>query len=154
MNHVLKISEASSLALHTMIVLSENTDKLVSTKDIALTLKVSEAHLSKVLQRLTKVGMVSAVRGPRGGFKLGKQKQEICSLDVYEAIEGSIAESTCLFVRPVCKGKECILGDLLSTVNHQLKKQLKETRLSDFNGANGDKRFEFLQTGKDNSRKR
>ena len=140
MNHALKISEAASLALHTMIFLSENTDKLVSTKEIASTLKVSEAHLSKVLQRLTKVGMVNALRGPRGGFKLGKEKNDVSLLDIYEAIEGSLGDARCLFTTPVCSGEDCILGDLLSSVNSQVRQYFSSTSLSDLNGR---KRFNY-----------
>ncbi|OGL42423.1 MAG: hypothetical protein A2161_21090 [Candidatus Schekmanbacteria bacterium RBG_13_48_7] len=145
MNQVLKISEAASLALHTMMLLAENSDKLVSTKDIASTLKVSEAHLSKVLQRLTKVGMVSAIRGPKGGFRLGRSTGEITLLDIYESIEGPMGEHDCLFTTPVCTGENCILGDLLSSVNTKVRKYFNETHLSDLNGV---KKFEYVRAGK------
>jgi len=145
MSHLLKISEAASLALHTMILLAENSNNLVSTKDIASTLKVSEAHLSKVLQRLTKVGMVTALRGPKGGFRLGKNSKKATLLQVYEAIEGPIADDNCLFSEPVCDGKNCILGHLLTSVNSQVKNYFAETYLGDLNGS---ERFAYLRVKK------
>ena len=57
MPNVLKVSEAASLALHTTVLLAANSGELLSTREIASTLKMSAAHLSKVLQRLARHGL-------------------------------------------------------------------------------------------------
>jgi len=104
----------------------------MSNNQIALTLGVSENHLSKVLQRLAKVGIVKSVRGPKGGFTMGKNIEEITLLDVYEAIDGPVVTDDCLLSRPICGGgKACILGGLLRDVNVQVKKRLSSVKLSD-----------------------
>jgi len=131
MSNILKISEAASLALHTAVFLAENPKKLVSTKDIASALQVSEAHLSKVLQRLVKVGLAKSTRGPKGGFMLGKDSDTVSLLDVYEAIEGSLILRDCLFGIRICAGKSCILGGLVETLNKQVKEYLAKTKLSE-----------------------
>jgi DNA-binding IscR family transcriptional regulator len=64
MSNILKISEAASLALHTTVILAANPNRLVSTKKLASQLHASEAHLSKVLQRLEKADIVNSTRGP------------------------------------------------------------------------------------------
>jgi DNA-binding IscR family transcriptional regulator len=64
MSNVIKISEATTLALHTMFYLYLKKDQLVSTKEIAAMFGFSENHLAKVLQRLVKVGYVASIRGP------------------------------------------------------------------------------------------
>jgi len=130
MANVLKVSEAASLALHAMVLLAAR-DEVVSTGEIASTLRVSVAHLSKVLQRLARVGLVRSIRGPKGGFILGKASEEITLLDVYEAIEGPLVPSNCLLNTPVCSGERCILGGLLETVNEQVREYLAGTRLSE-----------------------
>ena len=63
---MIKISEASSLAIHAMVFLAAKPGEKLSTSYIASEIKVSEAHLSKVLQRLNKVGLVVSSRGPSG----------------------------------------------------------------------------------------
>jgi len=130
MVNLLRISEAASLAMHTMVLLAKDPEKVVSTHTIATTLGVSEAHLSKVLQRLARAGLVRSVRGPAGGFSPGKPCDELALLEVYEAIEGPLTDRTCLFARPVCDGKACILGDLLGEVNQQVKDCLGSAKLS------------------------
>jgi len=131
MSSVLKISEAASLALHSMALLAENPEQLASTREIASRLHISEAHLSKVLQRLTRVGLAKSIRGPKGGFMVGKPIDQITLLDVYESIEGPIEPCECLFSVPVCGDSRCILDGILGTVDRQIRDYLAGTKLSD-----------------------
>jgi len=131
MSNVLKVSEAASIALHSMVLLAANPGRLIPTREIASKLRVSEAHLSKVLQRLARVGLVKAIRGPKGGFTLVKPGDQIVLLDVYESIEGPLVPSKCLLGAPICGGERCILGGLLETVDKQVREYLAETRLSE-----------------------
>ena len=131
MANMLKISEAASLAMHTMVLLAANPERVISTRETAETLGVSEAHLSKVLQRLTRAGLVESTRGPKGGFRPSRPTDEITLLDVYESIEGRLVPKTCLFGEPICNGSACILGQLLGTVNTTIADYLRGTKLSD-----------------------
>lgn len=127
---MLKISDAASLALHTMVLLAANPGRLVSNKEIASTLKVSEAHLSKVLQRLAKVGLVNSIRGPKGGFRLERDGDSVTLLEVYEAIEGPLLVCNCLLDKQICAKSHCILGKLISQVNLEIKEYLAGNTLN------------------------
>jgi Rrf2 family protein len=129
MTNLLRISEAASMAIHTVALLAADPARVATTGEVAMDLSVSEAHLSKVLQRLAKEGLVKSVRGPKGGFILGKPANEIRLLDVFEAIEGRLEPADCLLEKPVCSG--CIMGDLLHKVNTLVREQLSNTRVSD-----------------------
>ncbi|OGI03343.1 MAG: hypothetical protein A2104_10330 [Candidatus Melainabacteria bacterium GWF2_32_7] len=133
MQGVIKISEAATLALHTMYFLSISTNRLVSTKEIASTFTISENHLAKVLQRLVKVGLVESIRGPKGGFSLAKNSDNITLLEIYEAIEGTLEMSDCLLNEPICGGGDnCIIfGGLLDKINKQVKDYMEQKKLSE-----------------------
>jgi Rrf2 family protein len=131
MSNALKISEASSIAMHAMVYLAADTDRNVGVKEIAETLRVSEDHLSKVFQRLAHAGLVNSMRGPHGGFALSRQGGMITLGEVYAAIEGPLTETKCLLGSPICKGGTCILGGLLETVNHEIREYLDKTALTD-----------------------
>jgi Rrf2 family protein len=131
MGSILRISEAASLALHTMVVLAADPEKQRPTREIAAELEGSEFHLAKILQRLSRAGFVSAVRGPKGGFLIRKPADSITLMDIYEAIEGPFEPDTCLAAVPICKGGQCMLGDLLGSINDQVKAYFSRTRLSD-----------------------
>lgn len=109
MANLIRMSEATALGLHTMAVVARRSEA-TSTAQIATELRASEAHLSKVLQRLVRVGLLSSRRGPSGGYALAKPPTEITLLDVYEALEGPLRRDGCLFTRPVCRRAHCILG--------------------------------------------
>jgi Rrf2 family protein len=131
MANMLKISEAASLGLHIMALLAADPDKLLSVREAAGALQVSEAHLAKVMQRLAKAGLVESLRGPRGGFLLARAPEEITLLEVYEAIEGPIVVRNCLFSTRLCDGEHCIFGGMLTSVDAQVKQYLGDTKLSE-----------------------
>ena len=128
---ILKISEAASIALHAMIVLAQNQNKLVSVKEIATKLDVSANHLSKVMQRLNKAGFIESIKGFNGGFRLSILPDKITFLEIYEIFDGKLKSSNCLLSHNECKNN-CVFGDLLSSVNKQVKEKFQETKLSDF----------------------
>ena len=128
---VLKISEAASLALHTMALLASEKERPIRIHDMARTFGVSEAHLAKVLQRLSHVGLVQGTRGPHGGFMLSDGGERTTLLAIYEAIEGKLEESGCLLQAPACGGRLCMMGNLIRDLNSRLRRELDRTRLCD-----------------------
>jgi Rrf2 family protein len=131
MSKVFNISEATSMAIHAMALLAKREGKKMTTKEIAIALEVSEHHLSKVLQRLNKTGLVKAVRGPRGGFVLDKDPGQVTLLEIYEEFEGPIDNSKCLFEQEVCRDENCVLGGLIAHLTGHVKDYLAGTKLSD-----------------------
>ena len=125
----LKISEAASIAFHAVALLVANPKKHFSNKEIAARLHVSEAHLSKVLQRLCKTGILKSIRGPKGGFLLQESSYGMSLLDVFEAIEGPLELSTCLFDSPVCDSNDCVFGGLIESVNELVREYFVVTKL-------------------------
>ncbi len=130
----LRISEAASLGLHAGALLAASPRCCLTAAGMAAELGVSHAHLSKVLQRMKRAGLVHSDRGPKGGFRLALLPEEIRLLDVYRAVEGGVAPSNCLLPRPVCNGESCILGNVLRTVNRELHTRLEHTTLDDLAG--------------------
>ncbi len=129
--HFFRVSEAVALALHSATILADSRDKLMSTGELAKMLSASENHLSKVLQRLARADLVKSTRGPGGGFRLTREPDQITLLNVYEAIEGTMDVTGCLFDRPICDRRLCILGGLIRNLEEQTKDYLTKTTLAD-----------------------
>jgi len=127
---ILRLSEATALALHAAVLAAEAGEPLRTT-EMASTLAASEAHLSKVLQTLTRAGILESKRGPNGGYVLRRDPEEVSLLDVYEALEGPIRSDGCLFSEPVCERVHCILGDLVESVRNDVSAYLKRTSLGE-----------------------
>jgi Rrf2 family protein len=130
MTNILKIAECSIIGLHAALLLAKGSGKPVTTEAAAKKLGVSASHLSKVFQRLGKVGIVRAVRGPKGGYILNRPLAEIRLRDILEAVEGPILLRSCLMDSPNCGSDGCMLGGLLESISAQVLKSF-ERRLSD-----------------------
>jgi len=130
MSGVVRFSEAASLALHAMVLIAAERGRRFQIRDIAQALPVSSSHLAKVLQRLAKEGLIDSTRGRGGGFALARDPARITLLEVYEAVEGPLQVSHCLFATPQCGG-DCLLGDTLGTAGALIRDRLAGSRLSD-----------------------
>ena len=133
MQNIIKVSDAASLALHAASLLANSPEKPLRTKEIAESLGVSEAHIAKVLQRLSLAGLVRGARGPAGGYALGRPACEITLKHIYEAIEGPRTGNSCPFGLPSCRKESCVLGEKFTEASRELLEFLGRTRLADAN---------------------
>ncbi|MDD4903986.1 MAG: Rrf2 family transcriptional regulator [Candidatus Bipolaricaulis sp.] len=129
MDDVLRIPERTALGLHAMVLLSEAAGAL-SSAELARELRASQAHLSKVLERLTSAGLVESRRGPNGGYSIAPAARNVSLLRVYEVLEGTPRRDGCLFASPVCEGSGCILGDLVGRARRNVLEALETTTLA------------------------
>jgi Rrf2 family protein len=113
-----------------MVYLAVKPDQTVSVKEVASVLNASEAHLAKVMQRLARYQLVNSVRGPRGGYMLSRQPEDIALLEVYEAIEGPLDSTNCVLGLPACDGTKCIFGGLLEEINSKVRDYFSKTPLA------------------------
>ena len=130
MPNLVRISEPASLALHATALLAKHKDRRFANREIADALHVSEHHLAKVMQQLAKARVVNSTRGPRGGFQLLRLAEEITLLEIYEAVEGRVGEAECLLGERSCDGSECMIGQLVHSVQQHVRTQLAETTLA------------------------
>jgi Rrf2 family protein len=131
MSGIFRISEAANLALHALAYLAHNRTQPAAVRSMALYLKVSEAHLAKVMQRLEKSGMVRGKRGPVGGFTLNRAPELLFLKEIYETMEGPLQSSHCLLGEVPCNGK-CPLSGLMKNFELQISAQLGKISVADF----------------------
>ena len=81
-------------------------------------------------QRLTKAGFIESIKGFNGGFKLVVNPADINFLEIYELFDGKIKVDSCLLTHQKCNGN-CIFGDLICSINRQVKEKFESTKLSD-----------------------
>ena len=97
------ITRATEYAIRTVIYLAQQPkEEIVLKKDICRTQEVTPAFLTKILQPLIKVGIVSSQRGVGGGFLLAKAPDEITLLDILQAEEGPLKLNHCLAQNGFC----------------------------------------------------
>jgi Rrf2 family protein len=130
MASLVRVSEAVSLALHAAILLARHDGALLRARDLSEAIGASQAHLVKVLQSLSRAGLVVTERGPRGGVRLARPAEEVTLLQVYEAVDGPLEASECLLERPLCDGRCCLVGRVLYRMNLEVREHLARTSLA------------------------
>jgi Rrf2 family protein len=85
----MRLSEGVEWGLHCAVLLSFlPEDAALPTARLAEYHGVPAAYLAKHLQALSRTGLVEAVPGPGGGYRLARPAREVSVLDVVEAIDG------------------------------------------------------------------
>lgn len=91
------ISSKGRYALRVMIDLAEhNTGDYIVLMDIAKRQEISEKYLEGILAVLSKKGLVSALRGRGGGYKLSREPETFTVGSILKATEGSLVPVACL----------------------------------------------------------
>ncbi len=79
--------------------------EMTSIKELTKKLGLPYHFIAKILQRLTRKGLLSSLKGPTGGFTLGMPAKNITLFHVVEAIDGVDFTTTCVLGFPECSGK-------------------------------------------------
>jgi len=77
----------------------------VSIKELAKKLKIPYHFLGKIMQDLSRKGLLVSEKGPRGGFALAMPASQITLLQIVKAIDGDDFTRTCVMGFPECSGK-------------------------------------------------
>ena len=129
---VIQISDATSIALHSMVLIARAGGANVTVKHIVSATGFSHAHSSKVLQQLVRAGLLRSTRGPRGGFLLSGPATGITLLAIWEAMEGPLGIDECIMSRNpgVCPFDSCILAELPRRLSEQFRGYLGSRTLA------------------------
>ncbi|MBE0647056.1 MAG: Rrf2 family transcriptional regulator [Bacteroidales bacterium] len=131
MSKIFSLSEASSIAIHSMVLIARSGNGINVVKITEFT-GFSKNHIAKVLQRLVKSDLLKSVRGPLGGFSLKREPKEYNLLEVYEAIEGPLEETDCPLAYEVCNYDQCIMGNVINKMTGEFKKFLNGQTLDKY----------------------
>lgn len=131
MAKVFSLSEAASIAIHSMVLIAQS-DKMMNVNKIAERTGSSKHHVAKILQRLVKEDYLRSIRGPHGGFALQKEPKEITLLEIFETIEGSLSVTECPMDNPVCPFGKCILGNIISDMTQNFRHYLEKNTLDQY----------------------
>jgi len=132
MAKVLNITEAVTIALHSMIIIANRTGEQLNVNVISKAIDSSKFHVAKILQKLVKDGYLGSHRGPTGGFYLKAKPEELTLLEIYEAIEGKITIARCPIDHDNCPFGKCVFDDLTVQMTKQFVDFLKNRTLADY----------------------
>jgi Rrf2 family protein len=99
----MQLTRAADYAVRVMIYLTTSPmEQRILLPELAEATDAPESFLSKVLQALSRSGLIDSKRGHTGGFHISDRGRNASMLDVIEAIDGPISLNVCLV-----SGKSC-----------------------------------------------
>jgi Rrf2 family nitric oxide-sensitive transcriptional repressor len=100
----MQLTRFSDYAFRVLMFAHAAGDRLVTIEEMADTYAISRAHLMKVVNKLTRAGYLTAVRGRYGGLRLAKPASEINLGEVVRATEPDFVLVECF-----ATGNQCVI---------------------------------------------
>ena len=106
-----------------------------SAKEIADAYGLPLPLLAKILQKLTKTGLLQSVSGSSGGYRLARHPRKINALEVIKAIDGPIILTTCFTAHGHCdQSEKCTVREPLRKVHESIMQLLERITISEMAG--------------------
>jgi Rrf2 family protein len=128
---IFTLSEAVSIAIHSMVLISNSKDT-INVLAIAERTNASKHHVAKIMQRLVKDGFLVSNRGPSGGFGLKRSPTDITLLEIFESIEGKIEVNECMHANPICPFEHCIFENFGKKVSTDFRDYLLSKTVANY----------------------
>lgn len=121
-----------SYAIHALIAIAERPG--IPAAAIARQLTMSYTSMTKVLRKLTEIGLIESRRGRSGGVYLRTEPERITLLELVETLSGPLVLDHCL-TEPLCATQRrkghCHLNRAYVRATHAFRTLLHDIHLSD-----------------------
>jgi Rrf2 family protein len=128
---MLRLSRKTLLALEAVIDIAFNArPEPVQAKEITARQGVPQRYLEQVMQQLVRAGILKGVRGPRGGYRLARERRRISVGDVVRVAE-SIEDGEEEKIRPRSDLGLRIVAPLIQTLQDDVMARLDSVTVED-----------------------
>jgi Rrf2 family protein len=136
---VLKPSKKLALALEAVTDIAfHGGAEPVQSQDIARRLGLPRRYLEQVMQQLVRAGILRGVRGPRGGYRLARERRRITVGQVVRVVQGS--EEVVEEVGPASESElgRQVMAPFWLEIEQDLMRRLEEVTVEDLCQKAGD----------------
>jgi Rrf2 family protein len=106
--------------------------KLTLTKEISESLQIPTHFLAKIMQNLSRAGILNSYKGPNGGFELATPADQITPLHVIEAIDGLGFMEQCILGFRECSEKSgCPVHEEWRKIRSEIVEMLDSKTIAD-----------------------
>jgi Rrf2 family iron-sulfur cluster assembly transcriptional regulator len=103
----------------------------ITLADIAGRQGISLSYLEQLFSRLRKQGLVSSVRGPGGGYTLGRAADDIFVAQVISAVDENVDTTRCGGAHNCQDNNQCLTHDLWHDLSDRIYDYLNQISLGD-----------------------
>lgn len=128
----MRLTTMTDYAMRLLMFLGSHPDRLCTISEVAQAYDVSQPHLMKVTNRLSRAGWIETVRGKNGGMRLAHAPGDISLGAIVRDIENDLALVECLGDKQSCiLIGNCALPRILSGALTKFMDHLDQHSLAD-----------------------
>jgi Rrf2 family iron-sulfur cluster assembly transcriptional regulator len=128
----MRLTTKGRYAVTAMLDLSINaSDGPVTLSDISKRQDISLSYLEQLFSKLRKQELVSSVRGPGGGYLLGRKDADIDVAEIIDAVSESMDTTKCQGKGDCQGGEMCLTHHLWESLSDQIHNFLSNISLAD-----------------------
>ncbi len=128
----MRLTTKGRYAVTSILDLALNQDKgPIPLAGISERQDISLSYLEQLLAQLRRRGLVQSVRGPGGGYHLGKAASDISVAEVIEAVNETTDATRCQGAGDCQKGETCLTHHLWMDLSDQIRDFLGDITLAD-----------------------
>ncbi len=130
-SHMLRLSRKADYGLIALRHLALSPDG-ASAKEIAAGYGMPLPLLAKVLQKLARGGLLKAVHGTNGGYRLARDPHQINALEAIRAIDGASVLTSCFSRKGGCDHTaRCSVREPLRKIHEDILHLLEKTTIAE-----------------------
>lgn len=127
---MLRLSKMADYGTVVLTGMVREPERSRSASEIAAAIHVPVPTVSKILKMLARAGLVTSVRGARGGYLLSRAPQAISLVDIIDAMDGPIGMTECSVTPGLCAQENgCAVRANWQRVNRIVLDALREITL-------------------------
>lgn len=129
----MRLTRAGEYAIRCMLYLTlRGQGKLVAKQEIATQAVIPAHFLTKIAQDLARANLIQIKQGPKGGFILLKDPEQVTLLEVIEVMIGRISLNDCVGNPESCPASRlCSINRIWGKANSQLRETLAGVTLAE-----------------------
>lgn len=129
----MKLSTRGRYGVRIMVDIAMHANlKPVMLRDIAKRQNISEKYVWQLLSPLSKSGLITSIRGARGGYRLGKDPVEITLRDIMTQLEGPLNLVDCVTDDRMCsRAQSCVTRDVWQDISEKINETLERLSLAE-----------------------
>jgi Rrf2 family iron-sulfur cluster assembly transcriptional regulator len=128
----MRLTTRGRYAVTAMLDLSVNAQEgPVNLSDISRRQEISLSYLEQLFAQLRKNKLVSSVRGPGGGYRLGRKDSDIHVAEIIDAVSESLDSTKCQGKGDCQNGEICLTHHLWEDLSAQIHHFLSNITLAD-----------------------
>ena len=129
------LTRDTDYAVRAICSMAARPGEVVTAGELVKELRIPRPFLRKILQRLSKKGLIESSKGSGGGFRLSMRISKISIADLVEAFQGPLNMNKCAFKKKTCPNtRVCPLKRRIDQITDRVESELRSITIGSLIG--------------------